>query len=310
MDDVREQKTSPKKPRKTYLPETTMALKPGEDPNDFNAGASESTEAAVRADSSTEPQKEPEPVNQERLEVKLEAAEKAEDRQRPLPPNPVNPMIGEDGVLLSQTFNEEWKIASMMASSEMVPDHFRGKPAAVMMAMQTARSRGLNPLTAIQSMANIFGRTQGYGELPLAETFASKKLKFFKEFWIDKDGSAIDESDIKTPVFGCVTIAEAHDSPQGRVMRIFTMEDAKTAGLLEDPKRKTWRQYWKRMLQMRSRGWCLKDTVPEVTAGIEMPGYDEHADEITLKTSPTDNLAERLTQRIIGVTDAKEAVPN
>jgi len=214
------------------------------------------------------------------------SAEENADKQRPLPPNPVNPLADEDGVLQGTNFNEQWKIASMMAQSEMVPDAFRGKPAAVLMAMQTAKSRGLNPLTALQSMANLFGRTVAYGELPLAEVFASGKLEKFQEFWIDAEGEEIDARNISTPVFGAVCIAKAKNSPQGEVVRIFTLDDAKTANLLDDPKRKTWRQYTKRMLQMRARGWALKDAAPEVTAGIGMPDYDDHAPEVRLEGAP------------------------
>lgn len=220
----------------------------------------------------------------------------AQEKQRPLPPATptVNPLADENGVLLGGDFNEQWKIASMMASSEMVPDHFRGKPAAVLMAIQTARSRGLNPLTAIQQMANIFGRTSTYGEIPLAEAFASAKLEDFQEFFIDKEGEEIDARDIKTQVFGACCIAKAF----GRrpVVRIFTIDDAKTANLIDQPKRPTWQQYRKRMLQMRARGWALKDCVPEVTAGLEMPGYDEH--EPAAITSAPAGLAAQMNKQL------------
>lgn len=228
-------------------------------------------------------------------------AEGEPDKQRPLPPNPVNPLADEDGVLQGTNFNEQWKIASMMAQSEMVPDAFRGKPAAVLMAMQTAKSRGLNPLTALQSMANLFGRTVAYGELPLAEVFASGKLEKFQEFWIDAEGEEIDARNISTPVFGAVCIAKAKNSPQGEVVRIFTLDDAKTANLLDDPKRKTWRQYTKRMLQMRARGWALKDAAPEVTAGIGMPDYDDHAPETRIEgTAAATGLAGKMNLQLEG----------
>ncbi len=230
----------------------------------------------------------------------------APEKQKPLAPAVpvVNPLVDENGVLQAGDFTEGWKIASMMASSEMVPDAFRGKPAAVMMAMQTAKSRGLNPLTAIQQMANIFGRTITYGELPLAEVFASKKLKSFREWWFDPNGEEIKPTDFHTPIHGAACEVEALDCPQGKIIRIFTIDDAKNANLLDDPKRKTWRQYTKRMLQMRARGWALKDAAPEVTAGLEMPGYDEHNEEVTLGTTPgkpqAGQLASKMNQRMLG----------
>lgn len=239
-----------------------------------------------------EPKKEPAPSNE------AEKTEARPEKQRPLPPATptVNPLADENGVLMGSDFQEQWKIASMMASSEMVPDHFRGKPAAVLMAIQTAKSRGLNPLVAIQQMANIYGRTTTYGELPLAEAFSSNKLEDFHEFFIDKDGKDINERDIKTPVFGAVCIAKAYG--RRAVTRIFTVEDARTANLLDQAKRPTWQQYRKRMLQMRARGWALKDAVPEVTAGMEMPGYDEH--EAPAVTGPKPgSLADQMNHKVL-----------
>lgn len=280
-----------------------IPLKPGEDPNDFNAGHPEPVMEPARAKRMPKapPAAEAVKVAEETFLPSAEPEKKEptpEVKQQPLPAAIpiVNPLADENGVLLGADFQEQWKIASMMASSEMVPDHFRGKPAAVLMAIQTAKSRGLNPLTAIQQMANIFGRTSTYGELPLAEAFASKKLEDFQEFFIDKEGADIDERDIKTPVFGAVCIAKAFG--RRAVLRIFTLEDAKLANLLDQPKRPTWQQYRKRMLQMRARGWALKDAVPEVTAGMQMPGYDEH--EAPALTAPeVTGLAGRMNQKMI-----------
>jgi hypothetical protein len=226
-------------------------------------------------------------------------------------PSPTNPAIDEAGMITSANFAEEWKIASVMASSGMVPEGFRNKPAAVLMAIQTAKSRGLNPLTAIQSMANIFGRTQAYGELPLAEVFASKKLSYFEEFWFDKDGKPIKEFDMKTEIFGAACICEAAEGPQGRITRIFTMDMAAKAKLSTDPKRSTWQHYPKRMLQMRARGHALKDSVPEITAGISMPDYDEHSNEVDLlPPSGAPSIADKLNQRVLEKKDGKPPVQN
>lgn len=278
-------------------------LKEGEDPMNFNSGTSvmvpgiEQEEYRPGGSKQVKEHLEINKIDPPGIMEAIKKSEEKEEKQRPLPPATpkVNPLTDENGLLVGSNFEEQWKIASLMASSEMVPDNFRNKPAAVLMAMQTAKSRGINPLTAIQQMANLFGRTINFGELPLGEAIESGKLKYFEEFWIDKDGKRIDDLDIKAKVFGCVTIAEAHNSPQGRVVRVFTLDDASQANLLDDAKRKTWRQYTKRMLQMRSRGWALKDCVPSVTSGLSMPEYEEHAEEPRIELKPS-NLANRLLE--------------
>ena len=59
--------------------------------------------------------------------------------------------------------------------------------------------------------------------------------------------------------------------PSGEtVTRSFSKQDAINAGLWggSDP----WKKYPRRMLQMRARGWCLRDAVPHLLAGVYAEG--------------------------------------
>lgn len=230
------------------------------------------------------------------LEKELDKPE-PEPQKKENKTEPTNPDVDEDGMIVGKNFNEQWKMASVMAKSGMVPDAFKGNPAAVLMAMQTATSRGLNPMTAIQNMANLFGRTMNFGELPLAEANMSGKIEWIKEFWVDEKGETINPLNFKAKYYAAVCVIKVFGREE--IMRVFSMDDAKDANLLDDPKRKTWRQYPKRMLQMRARTWALRDALPEVTSGIPVAEYDEHAPESDPPTRQRGKLANKINEEFL-----------
>jgi hypothetical protein len=63
------------------------------------------------------------------------------------------------------------------------------------------------------------------------------------------------------------------------VSRKFSAQDAKKAGLLN--KAGPWTQYPDRMLQMRARGFCARDAVPDVLRGMYVREEMEDARDIT-----------------------------
>lgn len=208
--------------------------------------------------------------------AKAQAAARIQDLKKS---EPSKAYVGSDsrGVLGGDDMDSQWRVACAVASSGMVPKQFEGKPGAVLVAMQSAKERGLNPWNALQQTANINGRSSNWGELPLGEVMRAGILKHFEEYWLDEKGNRID------PVLGlgkkrwaAVCEAERMDGLGGKIVRVFSHQDAETARLLG---KDTWKQYGARMLQMRARGWALKDAAPEVVAGIQMPEYDDFEPE-------------------------------
>ena len=154
--------------------------------------------------------------------------------------------------LVPQEFDKRMKYCEVLASSSLVPAGFRGKPEDVFVAIEFGQMVGLNPMQALTNIAVINGRPSIWGDAALALVKASGKMEYIKEYFKD-DETAVCETKRKDE-----TVA---------VVREFSMKDAEKAGLLN---KSTWKQYPKRMLQMRARAWALRDAYPDVLSGIQI----------------------------------------
>lgn len=220
-----------------------------------------------------------EPQGEPKAEPKTEPAKPAE-----APALKSNPRV-ESGAVVPETLSELWTMANFLAKSGFVPEQYVNNPAGIMAAFQIASERGLNKFSALQKLSNVNGTTAGHSELPLAEVFRSGVVEDFEEYWLDFNGKRIEDLDFKTPAFAAV--CEFKPNGRRKVVRVFSLLDAVRAKLIkglttgDKPNLPTdgkdnWIQYFKRMLQMRARGWALKDGAPDVIAGLPMPEYDEH----------------------------------
>lgn len=161
------------------------------------------------------------------------------------------PPSGEVFSLQPRTFEEAYRFANLMASSDLVPKEFRNNPANVLLAVQLGHEVGLNPMQALQSIAVINGRPSMWGDAVLGLVHASGLLEVINE---SVDG------DVGT----CTVKRKGHEP----LTRSFTMEEAKRAGLIE--RGTVWKSYPKRMLQMRARGFALRDAFPDVLKGLQV----------------------------------------
>jgi hypothetical protein len=146
------------------------------------------------------------------------------------------------------------KFGEMVANSEFAPKDFRGKAGSCMLAIQCGAEIGLAPLQSLQSIAVVNGRPSVYGDAALAVVKASPVCEYVTEA-IEGDGEQM--------VATCT--AKRRGYPAATVVR-FTVADAKKASLWG--KAGPWTQYPKRMLQMRARGFALRDAFPDVLKGL------------------------------------------
>lgn len=153
--------------------------------------------------------------------------------------------------LVPQTMTEAMHLAKLLSESTMVPRDYQGKPGNVLVAMQWGAEIGLAPLQAIQNIAVINGRPSIWGDAALALVWASGLLE------------EIDEHQSDVEAF-CVVKRKG----QAAMTRTFSVEDAKAAGLWG--KQGPWKQYPKRMMQMRARAFALRDVFPDVLRGVRM----------------------------------------
>lgn len=172
---------------------------------------------------------------------------------------PIQPGIGG---LSPKTLDEAMKLSSILADSSIVPKDYQGKPGNVLVAIQWGQEIGLPPLQAMQNIAVINGRPSIWGDAVLALVRGSGLLDYINE---EVDGD----------VASC-TVKRVGEDP---VTRTFSMEDAKTAGLAG--KQGPWQQYPKRMLQMRARGFAIRDVFPDVLRGVHIA--EEAQDEAPMR---------------------------
>jgi hypothetical protein len=156
--------------------------------------------------------------------------------------------------LALQSVTDAMKFSEMVANSDFAPKDFRGKPASCMLAIQCGAEIGLAPLQSLQSIAVVNGRPSVYGDAALAVCKASAVCEYVIES-IEGDGEQM--------VATCT--AQRRGYPQPTVVK-FSVSDAKKASLWG--KSGPWSQYPRRMLQMRARGFALRDAFPDVLKGL------------------------------------------
>ena len=151
--------------------------------------------------------------------------------------------------LSPRNFEEAWRMAEILADSDMVPKDFKCKPANCLIAMQWGSEVGLKAMQALQNIAVINGRPALWGDAVIALVRGSPLCEFI-----------IETEDATSSTCRVKRRGEPEQS------RTFTDDDAKAAGLLG--KSGPWSQYKKRMRQMRARAFALRDVFPDVLRGL------------------------------------------
>lgn len=156
-------------------------------------------------------------------------------------------------ILRPASFNELAQFATMAAKSAMVPPSFRGKAEDIMLAVQMGSELGLAPMQALQNIAVINNRPSVWGDALIGLCRASPNCEDIAEK-LDGDGENM--------VATCI----AKRRGASPVVARFSVADAKKAGLWG--KAGPWQQYPARMLQLRARGFALRDAFPDVLRGL------------------------------------------
>lgn len=183
------------------------------------------------------------------------------------------------------TLGEAMEFSKMLADSSMVPKAYQGKPQDIMVCVQWGYELGLAPMQALQNIAVINGKPSVYGDAMMALVQASQVCEGIEEY-VEGEGTP-------NPVAVCI----AKRKGRTPVVAKFSVEDAKRAGLWG--KQGPWQAYPKRMLQMRARGFALRDAFPDVLKGLisaeEAADYPDDAKpaakNITPPANPLDAIA-------------------
>lgn len=159
---------------------------------------------------------------------------------------------------------EAIELSKFLASSNMVPKQYVGQPQNVLVAMQMGAEIGLAPMQAMQHIAVINGKPALYGDAALAVVKAHPQC--------------VDVIEQQGDTWAECTVMRKNCEP---VVRTFTQDDAKRAGLLN--RQGPWQQYPQRMLQMRARSFALRDAFPDALAGL---GVVEEVQDIPVEQAP------------------------
>lgn len=131
------------------------------------------------------------------------------------------------------------------------PEAYKNKPADAYIACSIGSTLGLNSFAALQGIAVINGKPSIYGDTLKALIMNSGKCEDF-----------IEEFDEESFSWTCTIKRKGLNTP---VVRTFSWNDAEMAGLT---KRSVWQQYPKRMMQMRARGFAIRDAFPDLLNGL------------------------------------------
>lgn len=155
--------------------------------------------------------------------------------------------------LAPRTLDEAMRFADMVANTDLVPKDYRGRPGNILVAIQWGSEVGLGPMQAMQGISVINGRPAVWGDAAMALVRGHRDCAGIRE-GVDGEGDK---------AVGWCEVTRRDEKPQRRT---FSVADAKKAGLWG--KQGPWSQYPLRMLQLRARGFAIRDVFPDALRGV------------------------------------------
>lgn len=162
----------------------------------------------------------------------------------------------EDSLFAPDKSEHYENLAIKLSSCQVVPKQYIGKPTDLFVAMAMGYQLGMPVEQAIQDIAVINGRPCVWGDGLLAIVMNHPEFDDIIEEPIMKGDTVTG--------YSC-TVKRRNKSDYTKT---FTLDMAKKAGLLGKPG--PWSQYTERMLQMRARGFALRDRFPDALRGIKL----------------------------------------
>jgi len=148
-----------------------------------------------------------------------------------------------------QSLGELIEFATLLSKSDLVPSGYKGKPENILTAIQLGQEIGLKPLQSLQSIYVVNGKPTLYGDAMIALVRSHPDFEDIKE-WQEED----------------IAYCEIKRKGQTPCVRQFSMDEARSAGLIN--RNPVWKAYPKRMLQMKARGYALRDCFPDALSGL------------------------------------------
>lgn len=194
-------------------------------------------------------------------------------------------------ILDFSTFDSTWKTCGILSKSTFCPGHLKHKPSDILFVLQYGSEIGLTPMQSLTEVMVINGKPGVYGDTLLALCQSHSSCEWIRETF-----------DEETMTATC----EAKRKGIDVVVSTFSQKDAERAFLWG--KVGPWVSYPKRMLQMRARGFALRDAFAFVLKGIKMKEeLDDYViiDNVSSKNEATQEEVDHLNFLIERLKDAK-----
>lgn len=175
----------------------------------------------------------------------------------------------------------------MISRASFCPKDFRGKPEEVLCAIQYGMEIGLSPMQAIQSIAVINGKPSIYGDGLIGLCLAFPECEDIRETFNEATMTAT----CKVKRRGKTEVVSSYSKVDA--------EKAKLWGKVGHNGQPTpWVTYPKRMLQMRARGFALRDAFADRLKGIITA---EEARDYPIKEEKSINVVTPIKSNVVAI---------
>jgi len=215
--------------------------------------------------------------------------------------NPLVCTVTEKGSLVPSDFESAYRFSQVIAASQLSPKDF-DTAERVFVAVQLGLELGLPPMQAIQNIAVINGRPTVWGNAALGICRSTGLLEDIDEH---AEGKPY-EDDF---AWVCTITRRGQATP---VERRFSVADAKRAGLWAkrgyQNKPTPWVLYPDRMLQMRARGFALRDAFSDALCGLNIAEeFQGHEDDMKVEVVQRPELTIEALNRAMRARDDESA---
>lgn len=178
-----------------------------------------------------------------------------------------------DGNIETSTLSEEYRLASLLIQSEMLPKWYK-TPAQVMIARQFLASLGFKAIISLKNVAIINGTPSLFGDAALALPMASGKIKKLIINRLDKEQKVIClmNQNLFSEVFAVHVVIERNDII-GENEFVFSIDDAKQAMLFKND---VWNKHTTIMLTRRALQQAFKSTCSDILSQISFSEYEHN----------------------------------
>ena len=192
------------------------------------------------------------------------------------------------------SWSDALSAAEMIAKTNLCPPNYRNKKEDIIVAWAMGTELGMKPMQSLQHIAVINGKPCLYGDGLLALVKNDPRCLGVQE-------TTEGEGDDYTAV--CSVKRKYDDKNIETTVCKFSIKDAKRAKLFNRP---VWQSYPQRMLQMRARGFALRNAFPDALSGFIS---QEEAEDYPTQAKTVNNLND-LKPKEIKQDDVKKAVGN